>query len=145
MISHSQFGRLRLADFRPEKGVAALENWEFMDQTWVGEAVGFSEWLRLEGDPEILRSLAVDFAEFPADAAHEVLRTVELPIRRGMQLHELEKLLGKPVKEHRFVDDRVSYDFVVAGPPHYDVFCTVLNAGGLTYLVIMAPRPRRTD
>ena len=59
MISHSHFGRLRLADFRPEEGVAALENWEFMDQMWVGEAVGFSEWLRLEDEPDTLRSLAI--------------------------------------------------------------------------------------
>ena len=144
MISHSHFGRLRLAAFRPDESVAALENWEFMDQTWIGEAVGFSEWLRLESDPEVLRSLAIDFAEFPADAADEVLQTVELPVRRGMQLHELEPLLGKPVREHRFTEKRVSYDFVLAGPPHYVVSCTVLNAGGLTYLVIMVPRPERT-
>ena len=36
-----------------------------MDQMWVGEAVGFSEWLRLRDKPETLRSLAIDFAEFP--------------------------------------------------------------------------------
>ena len=59
-----------------------------------------------------------------------------------MKLNKLSALLGKPVKEQRFVKDRVSYEFVVAGPPKYNLSCTVLKKGGLTYLVVMAPLPR---
>jgi hypothetical protein len=142
MISHSRFGKLRLAQFRPDADIAELDNWEFMDHMWVGEAVGFSEWLRLEKKPETLRSLAIDFSEFPESAAAEVLRTIDLGVRAGMKLNELRELLGEPVKEHRFGKDRVSYEFVVPGPPKYDVSCTVLNKGGLTYLVVMAPLPK---
>lgn len=139
MISYSAFGKLRLAQFLPDVEIAELENWEFMDHLWVGEAVGFSEWLRLENEPETLRSLAIAFSEFPEPAAAEVLRTIDLGVRAGMKLDELRELLGEPVKEHRFVKDRVSYEFVIPGPPKYDVSCTVLNKGGLTYLVVMAP------
>jgi len=139
MISHIQFGKLRLALFRPDEKITHLAGWEFMDAMWVGEAIGFSEWLRLESDPEVLRSLALDFAEFPPDAAASVLRAIELPVRAGMQVGELRAVLGEPVKQHRFVPDRVSYEYVVAGPPTYNVSCTVLNDGGLSYLVVMCP------
>src|ERR1700687_825303 len=142
MISHARFGKLRLAQFLPDAEIAEFENWEFMDHLWVGEAVGFSEWLRLENKPETLRSLAIDFSEFPEAAAAEVLRTIGLGVRAAMKVNELRDLLGEPVKEHRFLKDRVSYEFVVPGPPKYDVSCTVLNRGGLTYLVVMPPLPK---
>lgn len=137
MISHSRFGKLRLAQFRPDADIAELAGWEFMDALWVGESVGFSEWLRLESDPAVLRSLALDFAEFPADTADAVLRAIDLTVRAGMSAPELRAVLGKPAEELRFVADRVTYEFVVAGPPRYSVSCTVLNDGGLSYLVVM--------
>ena len=139
MISHGSFAKLRLAHFRPDAEITELDNWEFMDHTWLGEAVGFSEWLRLEDEPEVLRSLAIDFSEFPELAAAEVLRTIDLPLQAGMKLDELCKLLGEPATEHRFVKDRVSYEFVFTEPPRYDLSCTVLNRGGLMYLVVMTP------
>ena len=142
MISHAAFGRLRLAQFLPDAEIAELDNWEFMDHFWVGEAVGFSEWLRLKKKPETLRSLAIDFTEFPASVAAAVLRKVDLGVRAGMEVDVLTELLGEPVKEHCFAKDRVSYEFVVAGPYKYHVSCTILNKGGLTYLVVMVPLPK---
>lgn len=139
MIPHGQFGKLRLGQFRPDTEIVELADWEFMDAVWVGEAVGFSEWLRLKVEPDVLRSLAIDFNEFPVAAAEEVLQTIELPIRVGMRLEELREVLGEPVERLRFVKDRITYEFRVAGPPRYDVSCTVLNKGGLSYLVVMRP------
>ncbi len=139
MISHARFGKLRLAQFRPDAEIAELAGWEFLDRLWVGEAIGFSEWLRLEDNPETLRSLAIDYSEFPEYAAAEVLRTIDLPVRAGMNLSGLRELWGEPIREHRFVKDRVTYEFVVPGPPRYDLSCTVLKNGGLTYLVVTAP------
>lgn len=142
MISHAAFGKLRLAQFLSDAEIAELDNWELMDHLWVGEAVGFSEWLRLESNPETLRSLAIDFGEFPEPAALEVLRTIELGVRAGMKFDMLRHWLHEPVKEHRFVKDRVTYEFVVQGPHTYHVSCTVLNEDGLTYLVVMVPLPK---
>jgi hypothetical protein len=142
MICHARFGALRLVEFLPDAEIAELENWEFMDHLWLGEAVGFSEWLRLENEPDVLRSLAIDLTEFPDQAAANVLRMIELPVQRGMSHAELRQLLGEPVKELLFAKDRLTYEFVVPGPPRYDVSCTVLNDGGLTYLVVMTPLPR---
>ncbi len=139
MISSSQFGKLRLAQFRPNDEIVELTDWEYMDAVWVGEAIGFSEWLRLEEEPEQLRSLAIDFSEFPEAIASAVLQAIDLPIRSGMRSEELIAVLGKPLEEQRFVKDRVSYEFALAEPQRYDVSCTVLNEGGLCYVVVMRP------
>jgi hypothetical protein len=109
----------------------------------VGEAVGFSEWLRLESAPQVLLSLAIDFAEFPDEEVSTVLQAIDLPMRRGMTAKELRAIFGEPTEEHRFVADRVTYEFTVAGPPRYNVSCTVLNRGGLTYLLVMRPLPKQ--
>jgi len=139
MISHERFGELRLAHFLPHVELAELSSWLFMNRTWLGEALGFSEWLRLETEPEVLRSLALDFSDFPESAASSVLKTLELPVRPGMQAADLRSILGDPVEEQRYVADRISYEYIVEGPPKFSVSCTVLERGGLTYLVVMRP------
>lgn len=139
MISHEQFGELRLGHFLPSAELAALSDWEFMERTWVGEALGFSEWLRLEEDPNVLRSLSVDFSDFPEAAAAAVLETLGLSLRPGMNAAELRSALGEPAEARRFVEGRITYEFLLAGPPVYWVSCTVLDRGGLTYVVVMTP------
>lgn len=137
MISHSEFAKLRLARFCPGEQVAELTGWEFENRVWVGEAIGFSEWLRPEDDPECLQSLSIAFAEFPAQAADEVRHALDLPLKAGMTRDEVISLLGEPVKEFRFVKDRTTYEFKTPGPNSYDISCTIKHEGGLTYLVVM--------
>jgi len=139
MIPYDDFGRLRLSAFLPDADLAQLEGWEFQKHVWLGEALGFSEWLRLEDDPDVLRSLAIDFSEFPAREAESVLQTIQLPVRAGMSLRETDGLLGPRVAEHRFVADRMTCEYFTPEPHRYRVSCTVLNDGGLSYLVVMVP------
>lgn len=141
MVSHDRFGQMRLSAFLPDAELEQLEDWQFMGHEWVGEALGFSEWLRLAAAPESLGSLAIDFEDFPDKVACDILKEIGLPVRQGMAIEDLRSLLGSPVGEERFVSDRISYEFVITGPPKYDVSCTVLNDGGLTYLVVMKPLP----
>lgn len=140
MIPHDQFARLRLAQFLPASEVEELSNWEFLDRIWVGEANGFSEWLRLADDPDVLRCLSLDFDQLPEEPTRKVLETIDLPVRYGMRLAELRGLLGESVGEEHLVSDRVSYLFRVERPS-YDIDCTVLNDGGLTYVVVTTPLP----
>ena len=56
MISHADFEKLHLAHFRSDAEIADLEDWEFEDRIWAGEAIGFSEWLRPEDEPDVLQS-----------------------------------------------------------------------------------------
>lgn len=137
MISREQFGRLRLSTFLPAADLAELEEWEFEDRVWVGEALGFSEWLRPADDPESLGSLSIDFARFPEDVAGRVLEAIGLPIRAGTDHEGLRDALGEPEEVCRLVPDQVDYEFRTDGPEPYRISCTVRDEGGLSYLVVM--------
>ena len=139
MISHDEFGKLHLGQFIPDEEITHLKNWEFMGNVWLGEAIGFSEWLRLESDPNTLRSLALDLSEFPSEPCRRVLDVVDLPLKRGMSLKDIEEVLGNPIDVDEYISDRKSYSFRFQNGAAYDLSCTVLNEGGLIYLVIMVP------
>lgn len=144
MIGHEQFRRLRLRQFLSAKKISALADWEYEGRLWVGEANGFSEWLRLEKDVENLGSLAIDFETFPARAAKRVLETLDLRLHKGMTATEIAAVLGKPRKTERFVPDRQTYEFVTSGKQPFRVSCTVREKGGLTYLRVMIPLSKRS-
>src|SRR5689334_21055614 len=104
MIPYERFGTLRLIHFLANADVVALD-YVILDKEWRlwgGEARGFSEWLRLDVEPDVLRSLAIDFTDFPQASAEDVLRTIELPVRRGMGIQELCGLLDEPTQTLRY-------------------------------------------
>src|SRR6516165_5206795 len=96
LIPYERFGKLRLSQFFPDRKVVndpkdrgkgkrfvqnditELEDWEFMDRVWVGEAIGFTEWLRLQDDPKVLRSISLHLAELPKSVAEAVFQTIGL-------------------------------------------------------------------
>ena len=135
MISHTEFARLRLADFVGE--VSLLDCWQFMGREWVGEAVGFSEWLRPVDDPEHLGSLALDFSALPGDVAARILRRLRLDLSPGMTFEEIRNCMGEPIEEQVFASDRRSYDFKIDDADGYYVSCTVHQDDGLIYIVVM--------
>ena len=137
MITHQAFKKLRLNQFFPDIAVVALENWEFMDQLWVGEAIGFSEWLCFEERPTELGLLALDLNGLPDAGCRAVLQALDLPLAKGMSIAEIETVLGQADRTNQFVPDRKSYDFLVTNGEPYHISCTVLNDGGLSYLVVM--------
>jgi hypothetical protein len=113
-------------------------NWEFLERQWIGEAIGFSEWLRDERDPEVLRSLSLDF-ELPSPLWQAVLARIKLPLNPGMTLAELRQALGAPLRTSFLQADRETYSFRREGNDEYEVSCTVHKSGGLTYLLVVAP------
>src|SRR3954454_5506755 len=125
MIPYSKFGQLRLSQFRKDAEIAELEDWEYEDRLWVGEAVGFSEWLRPADAPETLGSLSINFKEFPERAADQVLQAIDLPLRQGMTTDELKAILGEPAAALRFVAGQVPCEFLSRDPDPYKVSCTV--------------------
>ncbi|MCT2587924.1 hypothetical protein [Actinophytocola gossypii] len=135
-ISHDLFGRLRLADFLPPGTVERLDGWEYLDRYWIGEACGFTEWLRIESEPEEVRSIALDLAELPAGASAAMLATLRLPLRAGMTLPEITTVLGQPEHTEVFVPDRANHDFQVDTVGSYTVGCTVHEDDGLIYLTV---------
>jgi hypothetical protein len=138
VLTHQEFGRLRLAEFAPKKQIRTLADWEFLGRLWIGEAIGFSEWLRPHERPTMLESLALDVAELPQEVVDRVLARLGLPLRKGLTRRELVKLLGEPYEAHVFADDRKTFEFRSEETDPYLISCTVLNDGGLTYLVVTA-------
>lgn len=120
----------------PTGEVVRLENWEFQGRTWVGEAVGFTEWLCLEDDPAVLRSLSLDLLSLPEDVGRAMLSRLELPLAQGMTMQELEGLLGRPISSAHFVAARASSRFRTAGSEAFDIDCTVSDEAGLIYVVV---------
>lgn len=129
--------------FLPASEIVELTDWEYLDALWIGEGYGFSSFLRLTSDPEILRSLTIDFSEFPPLACKAILDVIHLPLSKGMTLEEIQEVLGPPNFKYRYVDDRISYDFKLRVPSEYSFSCTVLDVGGLTYVEVLGPRPKR--
>lgn len=138
MLSHDEFARLRLSQFADPSEVVQLENWEFLGREWIGEAIGFSEWLRPVDAPETLGSLALDLSTLPRQVTGACLADIGLPVARGMGLAQLTPILGEPCETHRHAEDRVSFEFRTGDIDAYAVSCTILAEGGLTYLVVTA-------
>lgn len=137
MISHQEFARLRLAQFVPHGDITDLTDWEFDERLWVGEAVGFTEWLRLETAPDVLQSLSLSFDDVSANVANRIFRAIDLPLRAGMTREQIKSVLGSPTSERQFVPGRTSYEFRTGTPDAYSVSCTVDSELGLCYLVVM--------
>ena len=134
MITHHEFRRLRLRHFIED--VIDLFDWQFEGRAWVGEAVGFSEWLRPIEDPEALGSMALDLSAMSVDVGQEILDHIRLPLRAGMVLGAVTDLLGDPLGCEVFVSDRRSYEFRCGAPDAYAVSCTIHDNDGLTYVVV---------
>ena len=135
MIPLVAFRRLRLRQFVVDEPVP-LSDWEFLNRTWVGEALGFTEWLRPAEEPESLGALSIDLAEVPSECSAAVLSRLELPLAPGMTLGQISALLGPPLREETFQSDRTTFYFVTGEADRYTISCTVREPGGLIYLVV---------
>ncbi len=141
LIAHEDFGKLRLHQFL-KRGIRKVENWEFMDDIWVGEVVRATAVLQLERDPEVTRAVEVDLGALSEKVRSAMLGAIGLPLEQGMSLKQLAALLGKPVKSYGFFPDRKHHDFKVGMRCRYTVSCIVLAKGGLIDATVLAPRPR---
>jgi hypothetical protein len=139
MISYEGFGRLRLATFlEPEAEIVRRDNWEFMDCWWLGDGHKFSEFLRLCNDPDVTRSVAVDFRDLTAGEASAIMSAVSLPLSHGMTRDDICRVLNtEPLGMQQFCADRKRLKFTVGDAEKYYLSCTVLNEGGLIYVVVM--------
>ena len=140
MITYAAFGALRLRQFVDPNLVEILDDWEFMGRLWVGEAFGFSEFLRLRRRPRVLRSLSIDLLEFPTEQAQRVLALLGLPLAPGMSREQVDRLLGEPVRTLNYAPDRVTYEYVTDGRQPYEVSCTLREDVGLAYINVKRPR-----
>lgn len=138
LIPYDEFARLRLAQFYPETAeLAPLENWEFMGGVWVGEADGFTEFLRPEDRPEELGSIEIDLSAIQEEIGTAILDKIHLPLSHGMAFEEVTHHLGHPKVTNVFVADRKSYDFIVGSDFPYHVSCTIHESDGLIHVTVI--------
>lgn len=138
LINHSDFAKLRLENFISSKDqLESLTGWEFMGDYWIGEAIGFTEWLRLEVKPEETKSISINLDDFDSDELSNIFKTLKIPLKAGMTSEEIKKILGTPLNTESFVADRKSFDFIVGNKDEYYVSCTVVDKIGFTYFVMM--------
>ncbi|MEM7260643.1 MAG: hypothetical protein AAF488_01540 [Planctomycetota bacterium] len=133
MITLEKFRSLRLQDYVPAEVIDRSDAWEWMGRTWVGHSVGFTCWLRCPETPDQLRSLSLDLGSLSSSVSERVFQDLELCLRPGKALKEVEATLGAPDSVESFVPDRSSYLFL---HDDYHVDCTIHESSGLLYIVI---------
>jgi hypothetical protein len=138
MITHHQLAPLRLKDFLPQTDqIEAVDGWEFMDKVWLGEVYGFTEWLRLREDPQVLRLVSLDLADLDQEVADRILEALQLPLEFGMELEEVNQVLGEPAGQEQMVPNRITYEYLAGNREKYYISATVDQLDGLVYLVVI--------
>lgn len=114
-----------------------------MNGSWLHEGIGFTWFGRLETSPDITAGVELYFEELPRESLERILTALELPVSPGMQVQELEKVLGPVYGNHFIVGDRKTSVYRVGDPDVYEVECTVHNERGLIHLSVIRDDVRR--
>ena len=141
MIEHDEFQKLRLGHFFPSDRVVELENWEFDNRLWIGDAIQFSEWLRPAYRPNKTEYISLDFAGLPRSETDVVVSTLGMEIRAGMSFEEIAEIFGIPENRSSFTDDRVTLNYKINAAEPYRLSFTLLHDGGLTCFGMMLIGP----
>ena len=138
MINYENFGKLKLSEVWPEnKDIHKVSNFEFMNDIWVGETYGFTEWLQLEKEPAITRSISIALLDTPDHVIERVLKQIGFDFEKGMTEEQITSILGKPIKIEKFVVDRHSNEYIIGTQDKYYLSLTFQQDKGLTYIVLM--------
>lgn len=139
MITHRELAPLRLKDFLPQTDrIEQVDGWEFLEEVWLGEVYGFTEWLRLREDPQVLRSVSLDLADLDQEVADRILATLQLPLEYGMEPEEVDQVLGVPAGQVQPVPSRITYEYLAGDRDKYYISATIDRLDGLVYLVVIA-------
>lgn len=143
MLAFDQFARLRLRSFFPPTAVVDdLAEWEFIDDRWVGEGVGFTQFLRLEAEPDTLRSVSLDLEDLSDSVAQAVFDRLDLPLRLGMGIAETIHRFGLPT-DTITVGVETTLGFAVDADVPYEVSCIFDPEEGLIFVTILTHARRR--
>src|SRR5687768_12430501 len=96
LISYDSFQRLRLSDFYKSSDVEEVSGYEFMDDIWIGETIGFNEFLRLEEDNQNTKAIILNFTDPSISFQSQVLDKIGLAIAPGMTIDKIISIIGSP-------------------------------------------------
>ncbi len=137
MISYTEFGKLRLNNYLDNDEIERCEDFYFMEDTWAGLTAGFTEWLQLEDEPDVTRSVSLDLDELAADVQEKMLTKLELPVHKGMNRENILGIFGTPVSIDTNAGDRESFEYLAGATEKYYLSFTVHESDGLIYIVMM--------
>lgn len=142
--SYDAFGSMRLrALLCGDDRLVEHGGFSWMGGQWIYEGVGFTWFGRLEDQPEITQGAEIAFDEISPEMAAQVLGALGLSLYSGMQLEQINEVLGKIQTTERFVSDRATYNFRVGTPESYQVSCTVHETDGLIHVSLIRSDTQR--
>jgi hypothetical protein len=140
IISHKEFGKLKLNQFLNKKNITKLRNWRFMEDSWFGEAYIFTEFLRLYKSPfktkTKTKSISLELDRLGESTANKIIQKLGLELEEGMTIQEISNQFKSPVFTCA-QEDRISYEYIIGNKEKYYLSCTVFEKGGLNYIVMM--------
>jgi hypothetical protein len=142
LIPYNEFKTLRLTHFyKPAflwgSPIRILKDWEFMGGLWVGEAVGFTEFLCLTSNDTELGSVAIDLFALPEKTSNSIFDALNLQLKPNITRQEVEYILGNPHNTRTFVKDRTTSDFIIGTKWKYHIDCTIHETKGLIFIVVI--------
>jgi hypothetical protein len=137
IIKYNDFNKLRLENFVSSKqDILSFKDFEFMNGTWSGQSLGFTEWLHLDGN-ENTTSISLDLTNLPDTSINKILSTLKLNVTKGMSEESIITTFGQPHKTENFISDRVTFEYVIGSTEKYYLSLTIHHYNGLIYVVLM--------
>ena len=141
---YDAFGSMRLrALLGGDDRLVEHDAFSWMGGQWTYEGIGFTWFGRLEDQPEITQGVEIAFDEITPERAAQILRALGLPLYSGMQLKQIQEILGQIQTTQRFVPGRSTFNFRVGAPESYQVSCTVHETDGLVHVSMIRSDTRR--
>jgi len=136
MISHNDFHSLKLKNFYARTDIEIVSSYEYMDELWCGETLGFTAFLALKNDPSNTRCLTLDLSYPEGQLYSDIFAQIGLKLRAGLSSVELESMYGNANEIFQFQNDRLTYEYHLEGINPYSLSCTVHNSKGLIFVTI---------
>lgn len=137
LINYDNFYKLKLADFVSNKeDIQEIDDWEFMNAIWYGESIGFTEWLQLKEGPKE-KSISIDLNNLADSSIDKIFSTLKLNLTKGMNKENILAQFGEPKNIESFVEDRITFEYIIGFNEKYYLSLTISDDDGLTYVVLM--------
>lgn len=135
-IAHASFEQLRLRDFIEDCSV--IEDWEFMEDSWMGEAIGFTEFLSPTSQPSQTMSISVDLENLDAEITWQLFERLGLELEKGLTEEEIREDFGNDFIRESFREDRTTLVYLIGSSEReYYASFTIDNKAGMVYFTMM--------
>lgn len=137
IIDYNDFGKLRLSEIWPEnKDIGKVDDFEFMNNFWVGEIYGFTQFLQLKREPDLTKSISLNLIDIPDDIVERIFKRIGLLLKKGISPETCKSILGEPLNIENHKNNKQTYNYVISNKSKYNLALTFKQDTGLIYVVI---------